>query len=49
MLLFACSEAELRITVTTIQNDLLRNVPPILPKNISQNGQFEQYLSLSFC
>ena len=27
--LFACSEAELRLTVITVPNDLLQNVPPI--------------------
>ena len=45
LLLFACSEAELRLTVITVRNDLLQNVPPILPRNTGQIGQFEQYLA----
>ena len=48
LLLFACSEAELRLTVITVLNDLLQNAPPVLPRNIGQIGQFEQYLLLSF-
>ena len=47
-MLFACSETELKLTVITVRNDLLRNVPPILPRKIVQTGHFEQYLSLSF-
>ena len=47
-LLVACSEAELWLIVITVRNDLLQNVPPILPRNIGQIGQFEQYLSPSF-
>ena len=35
------TEAEFRLTVITVRNDLLRNVPPILPRNIGQIGQFE--------
>ena len=44
LLLFACSVAEPRLIVITVQNDLLRNVP----RNIGQMGQFQQYLSLVF-
>ena len=36
--MFACSEAELRLTVITVRKDLLQNVPPILPRNIGQIG-----------
>ena len=32
VLLFACSEAELRLTVITVRNDLRQNVPPISQK-----------------
>ena len=47
--LFVCSRAEHRLTVViTVRNDLLQNVSPILPRNIGQTGQFEQYLSFSF-
>ena len=35
------TEAEFRLTVITVRNDLLRNVPPIFPRNIGQIGQFE--------
>ena len=35
-LLVACSEAELWLIVITVRNDLLQNVPPILPRNIDE-------------
>ena len=36
LLLFACSEAELRLTVITVQNELLQNVLSVLPRKIGQ-------------